>query len=298
MQRVTTSTAVAVLPADPAGGTPGYFANPNPGGGVPATIPNYEWYNNVQEEICALPTAAGIALDGTARNQMLLALRAAGVFTTAAQFDATTKAATTAFVKSAGLQAAGNIGYSTTQTIPASAVGSYIQANGAGSITLTLPLAAGVPAGSMLLLESVATAAVTFSRQGAESIVMNGSTSVNSINLSQGDTLWLESSTGGTWTAVGGSAQLGYSAAFGSTIATPGYQKLPSGLIIQWGTSTASAAGSAVTFPLTFPNSIFQITTGQGGAAGSPVYTGSLTTSGFNFFAATTASHFWLALGK
>jgi hypothetical protein len=63
MQRVNRSTAVAALPSPPAGGTPGYFAQPNPTGGVPATIPGYEWFNAVQEEICSVIESAGIVLD-------------------------------------------------------------------------------------------------------------------------------------------------------------------------------------------------------------------------------------------
>jgi hypothetical protein len=70
MQRVKRSTAVAVLPAEPAGGTPGYFASPNPGGGVVATVPGFEWFNAVQEEIVNVILAAGMALDGTVFNQM------------------------------------------------------------------------------------------------------------------------------------------------------------------------------------------------------------------------------------
>lgn len=70
MQRVKRSTAVAVLPAAPAGGTPGYFSAPDPGGGVPATVPGYEWYNAVQEEIVALITAAGLTLNPANNAQM------------------------------------------------------------------------------------------------------------------------------------------------------------------------------------------------------------------------------------
>lgn len=48
MQRVTRSTAVAVLPAPPAGaGSPGFFTGGNPGTGTPATIPGYEWFNMI-----------------------------------------------------------------------------------------------------------------------------------------------------------------------------------------------------------------------------------------------------------
>lgn len=74
MQRVKRTTAVAVLPADPAGGTPGYFANPNPGGGVPATVPGYEWYNNIQEEVMAVIEGQSLAPSGSDRTQLRQAI--------------------------------------------------------------------------------------------------------------------------------------------------------------------------------------------------------------------------------
>lgn len=74
MQRVKRTTAVAVLPAAPAGGTPGYFSAPNPQGGVPATVPGYEWFNNVQEELCNLITAAGLTLDVANQAQLVQAI--------------------------------------------------------------------------------------------------------------------------------------------------------------------------------------------------------------------------------
>lgn len=76
MQRVKRSTAVAALPAAPVGGTPGYFAAPNPQAGVEATVPGYEWFNAIQEEICSVITAAGIALDGTNHGQLNAAIYA------------------------------------------------------------------------------------------------------------------------------------------------------------------------------------------------------------------------------
>jgi hypothetical protein len=59
----------------------------------------------------------------------------------------------------------------------------------------------------------------------------------------------------GSWFVTGGSGQLQYSGAFASSIATSGYQKLSSGLIIQWGVTTTTAANTPVlyTFPLAFP---------------------------------------------
>lgn len=74
MQRVKRSTAVAVQPAPPAGGTPGFFAQPNPQGGVPATVPGFEWYNNVQEELVGLVLAAGLALVDNDPTQLVQAI--------------------------------------------------------------------------------------------------------------------------------------------------------------------------------------------------------------------------------
>jgi hypothetical protein len=48
-----------------------------------------------------------------------------------------------------------------------------------------------------------------------------------------------------------------------------GYQKLPSGLIIQWGkfTSTVSNSSTAVTFPIAFPNACLSVTGGTNGTS-------------------------------
>jgi len=73
MQRVRRATAIAVLPTDPVGGTPGYFAKPDTAG-VPATVPGYEWYNNVQEELLAVIEGQSIAASGSDRTQLRQAI--------------------------------------------------------------------------------------------------------------------------------------------------------------------------------------------------------------------------------
>jgi hypothetical protein len=51
---------------------------------------------------------------------------------------------------------------------------------------------------------------------------------------------------------------------FGASLTANGYQKLPSGLIMQWGQATGgSAAGQTVTFPIPFLSAVFQITTSK-----------------------------------
>lgn len=64
-----------------------------------------------------------------------------------------------------------------------------------------------------------------------------------------------------------------------------GYQRLPSGLIIQWGRFTLpSAAGQNITFPITFPNNVFSCVPSQGDSTGYgyPFGVDSLSTSGFS----------------
>jgi hypothetical protein len=55
-------------------------------------------------------------------------------------------------------------------------------------------------------------------------------------------------------TASGHAVNLGQ---FGSSFSGSGYQKLPSGLIIQWGTVGTSNGSVTVTFPIAFPNAVF-----------------------------------------
>lgn len=75
MQRVDSPTAAGSLPAPATTVAPGFFTNGNPGTGVPATIPNQDWFNGVQEELLAPIIAAGITPSKTVVNQLLSALQ-------------------------------------------------------------------------------------------------------------------------------------------------------------------------------------------------------------------------------
>lgn len=82
------------------------------------------------------------------------------------------------------------------------------------------------------------------------------------------------------------------------SLITNGYQKLPGGLILQWGLSSASVAGSAVSFPIAFPNACLQIVIGQSGPNGITYQGGAISALAFTFFnTATTGLHRWLAIG-
>lgn len=53
------------------------------------------------------------------------------------------------------------------------------------------------------------------------------------------------------------------------SLATNGYQQLPGGMIVQWGTaSTTTGNGDVITFPLAFPNHCFNVIVNEGNGAG------------------------------
>lgn len=94
MRRISTATKVT----DKFGAGKHGFTNGNAALGTAATDLEDQWFDHVQEELANVIEAAGIAVDGSVRTQLLSALRAAGLFQTQAVGDNTTKAATTAFV--------------------------------------------------------------------------------------------------------------------------------------------------------------------------------------------------------
>lgn len=116
--------------------------------------------------------------------------------------------------------------------------------------------------------------------------------------------------TAGTWATAPSLVQgvagmaivdlLGACSAFGSSLAANGYQKLPSGLIIQWGVGTFTTAGSANSFPIAFPSAFYGMMTGNNVSAS--VFTSSVnqTLSGFTGYVniGTTANSYFLAYGK
>ena len=111
---------------------------------------------------------------------------------------------------------------------------------------------------------------------GSDRIILNSATSLSSITLFDGDTLELKSS-GNSWVASG-TAQLGYSSEFSSSLTSGGYQYLPSGFLKQWGISAPISIGGFVTVtpPIPFPNNFFTInatliasTVGSGGVGAS-----------------------------
>lgn len=182
---------------------------------------------------------------------LLTALRSAGVFQTAAQFDNTTKAVTTAFLKRHGLQASGLSLVTVTGALAAAHVGGTVAINSAASTTHTLPAANSVPGGARIEFMNINTGAATVARAGADTVQVS-SVAVTSLPLRNGDTLTLESDGVSKWYAVAGSAQQRYASVFGGVQGSSGWKELPGGDIVQW-TAATITSGASVPWPIGFP---------------------------------------------
>ena len=89
----------------------------------------------------------------------------------------------------------------------------------------------------------------------------------------------------------------------GLNTATNGYQKLPGGLIIQWGGATFSGTtgetGEVITLPIAFPNAFLRITgTGNGGYGENAIGITIISKSQFRGYGAFSDTGFhWIAIG-
>ena len=95
-----------------------------------------------------------------------------------------------------------------------------------------------------------------------------------------------------------------YDAIFGKSLATSGYQKLPSGLIIQWGAQTNSSLGSGtINYPIAFTTAACALTaTATSVSPGHTIKVSQTGNSGFTWEALDlagfdTAAFTWIAIG-
>ncbi len=123
--------------------------------------------------------------------------------------------------------------------------------------TLRLPDPTVFRIGAVLEIVNIGTNNVTIVRKNSNNFIAlgnDGSTYTQFI-LKPGTNIRLTSLGNNYWYNLGGSAQLEFSSGiFDKSLSTNGWQKLPSGLIIQWGVGTTSSSTNVlVTYPIVFP---------------------------------------------
>lgn len=184
-------------------------------GVLPAVNPtefNASFFNTIQEELAGIVEAAGLVLDANSSVQLLAALRSAGVFQTAPQFDNSTKPATTAFTKSAGKRFGGIISVLANGALTAASVGKLTLISGNGLI-VDLPAANTVPVGECVTIAGagwVSGNTIQRSTGTADAIYPNGvAGGITSFTLDYGDTVTLVSNGVANWYVAEGSAMRG-----------------------------------------------------------------------------------------
>ncbi len=228
---------------------------------------------------------------------------------TPAQFDSSTKLAPTEFVQRAlgNFQAIGSV--SNAITLTAADAGKAFTLNTGASVVL--PLFSSVkPGASFLFINTGPT--LTISRQGTDlifgpSAAQNGALTSNAtgVTLQTGD--WCMVTAMVAWEVTAGSPLLTLNnGALGAVLNPVGYQKLPSGLIIQWGfISSINQSFVTVAYPIAFPNgclgvwqSIYNDTAGSTDAARRTTSATPKTTMNFRITNADGGTSVqWIAFG-
>lgn len=75
MRGIDTPTASPTAPTPGSAGTAGFFVDGNPQTGVAGTVVSADWLNQVQGELLAIQSAAGITPSKTNNTQVLLSLQ-------------------------------------------------------------------------------------------------------------------------------------------------------------------------------------------------------------------------------
>lgn len=190
---------------------------------------------------------------------------------TPSRFDKSQLLVNSGWVRDAGLFVSNVVSMQANGAIPLSSVGALVIFSSTTS-AVTLPSAASVPVGAAMKLFNTTSngGTVTVSAAAGDTIFW-GTGAVSSYPHAQSETALLVSNGSNQWIIAGGSMALAKSSSlFASSSAGNGYQKLPSGNMLQWGTCTTTGGGAtSVMFPIAFPNTPSSVALGL--MSGSPV---------------------------
>jgi hypothetical protein len=252
--------------------------------------------NAFQEELANVIDATGQALDKTNNAQLLAALRGGELYQTPPQFDSSRKAATTEFVQRALGNLSGFLPVSASTTLAKSQAGKLVQIENqiAAGQTITLPLVDGLPNGACFWMYNTSLSQkVTIAANGENIFTSGGS----SLAMNPGEYAIFEAQPPGQWNVLGTISAIHFKASLYGI----GYQRLPSGLILQWGNI---GSNSDVVFPVAFSTAVF-IVLAHSVAAGHPdgltnveTWVRSMSATGCSIGRANNqVGAYWLAIG-
>lgn len=214
------------------------------------------------------------------------------------QFDNDTSLATTEFVQRALGSYVGFRELAVNTTLTAADVGKAITVNN-NNVTITLPDADNLPNGAAITFCNVSPtsgAAFTVTAQGGDTIWVNTGQGLTSFSLGPNESVTLFRFAADAWKQSNG--QIGFTRSFG----TNSYQRLPSGLIIQYGRAMFGAGVTQITqaLPLAFPGALRVVTAIELGATptiGFSAY--DFTTSNFKLVSTQgSVTACWIAIGE
>ncbi|CAI8864268.1 phage tail protein [Pseudomonas zeae] len=239
------------------------FVDENPLTGTPGSLIPAEWGNALTEEVLAVIKAAGIEPTEGLNTQLLEAIRGKKLFETPPQFDVSQKVATTEFVQRALGSLAGQTNYVGDVSLTVADVGKLSIFTSPG--TVTLPEWSTVPAGGLVSLVAGSGGLNVKVRSGESLGTASAGAPDNTLSFVGGSYVTFRRLLlGGGWGLDSGDGALKYSPAFTASLNTAGgYQRLPSGLILQWGLATGGALSETITYPIAFPKSVLFLSGGD-----------------------------------
>ena len=276
--------------------------------GLPSTIvtPSGLIYAaNRTDTIYVLVVGAAIQIVSDGTNWVIFN----GVTAQQPQFDESPNLANTAFVKKFGLSASALTTLTADEALTADRMGSAVLFSNVNPMIQTLPQRSTTPNGSVIHLGNYGAGAVTVNAFAGDLINANtGGAAISTLVLQRGDDATFMSNADNAWALVGGSYLTKQSSIFGAFLNIQGYQKLPSGVIVQWGTAvvTSNTGGFAtdVLLPITFP-AVHAACYVQFGGIAPPTTVSSLAASNASLTnvrltavsTSPTVAVFWFAIG-
>lgn len=207
----------------------------------------------------AVGAGVQIYVHGLGVGKALIAPSDGSTIATPDQFDASQKIANMAALQRALGNKRAWVPVASSVALGVGHVGSAVGYIGSSTYTVTLPATSLLIAGATISFYNNTNVDQIVAAAGAETIAFGatsfGGTVASTFTIPAGCTATFTFIGGTAWHVVDGTATLGGIASMYASKSGSGYQRLPSGLIIQWGTNAypGSNLGVNITFPIAFP---------------------------------------------